>query len=152
MCISFFSDVRLSITFTWSPSIQISSKYYFFFKYLGTDYYSTADTYEENNVFRFVSLFRNEFLSGDRVVVVSEYYNSCLLHELYYVPILLHFVVNCRYHFLEGFFFWNCSYIRKEWDFFEVSEKESLADCPAEGRLYEKARKRKDALLSSSSS
>ena len=27
-----------------------------------------------------------------------------------------------------------------------MSEKESLADCPAEGRLYEKARKRKDAL------
>ena len=134
-----------------SPSLSLRLYKYrvniTFFKYLGTDYYYT-DTYEENNVFRFVSLFRNEFLSGDRVVVVSEYYNSCLLHELYYyVPILLHFVVNCGYHFLEGFFFWNCSYIRKEWDFFEVSEKESLADCPAEGRLYEKARKRKDALL-----
>ena len=92
-----------------SPSLSLGLRLYkyrvniTFFKYLGTDYYST-DTYEENNVFRFVSLFRNKFLSGDRVVV-SEYYNSCLLHELYYVPILLYFVVSCRYDFLEGFFF-----------------------------------------------
>ena len=93
-----------------SPSLSLGLRLYkyrvniTFFNYLGTDYYST-DTYEENNnVFRFVSVFRNEFLSGDRVVV-SEYYNSCLLHELYYVPILVHFVVNCRYHFLEFFFF-----------------------------------------------
>ena len=80
-----------------SPSLSLGLRLYkyrvsiTFFKYLGTDIYS-RDTYEDNNVFRFVSLIRNEFLSEDRVVV-SEYYNSCLLHELQYVPILLYFII-----------------------------------------------------------
>ena len=80
-----------------SPSLSLGLRLYkyraniTFFKYLGTDYYST-DTYEENNVFRFVSLFRNESLIGDRVVV-SEYYNSCLLHAriilVRFVPLVI---------------------------------------------------------------